>query len=168
MRTDLYYKSGYKYQTSRLFVCRTGILLESDIHTEYISLLTDGTLIIQKGYAWDGPSGPTIDTPDTTAASLMHDAGYQLIREGYLEDCYRAHFDNLLKLTMKQDAAIDCLPDDQKQVIGLLLQGFQIDSKDKNIMTIARILQCDERTVRNRRDRACKALKAILQEENAQ
>ncbi len=65
-------------------------------------------------------------------------------------------------------AAIDCLPDDQKQVIGLLLQGFQIDSKDKNVMTIARILQCDERTVRNRRDRACKALKAILQKENAQ
>lgn len=65
-------------------------------------------------------------------------------------------------------AAIDCLPDDQKEVIGLLLQGFQIDSKDKDVMTIARILQCDERTVRNRRDRACKALKAILQEENAQ
>lgn len=64
-------------------------------------------------------------------------------------------------------AAIDCLPDDQKQVVGLLMQGFQIDSKDKNVMTIARILQCDERTVRNRRDRACKALKAILQKENA-
>lgn len=104
MRTNLYYKSGYKYQTSRLFVCRTGILPDSDIHTEYISLLTDGTLIVQKGYAWDGPSGPTIDTPDTMAASLMHDAGYQLIREGYLEDCYRAHFDNLLKSTIKQDA----------------------------------------------------------------
>lgn len=61
--------------------------------------------------------------------------------------------------------AIDCLPDDQKQVVGLLLQGFQIDSKDKNIMTIARILQCDERTVRNRRDRAYKTLKAVLQKE---
>lgn len=65
-------------------------------------------------------------------------------------------------------AAIGSLPEDQKQVVGLLLQGFQIDSKDKNVMTIARILQCDERTVRNRRDRACKTLKAILQEENAQ
>jgi len=65
-------------------------------------------------------------------------------------------------------AAIDSLPDDQKQVIGLLLQGFQIDSKDKDVMTIARILRCDERTVRNRRDRACKALKVILQKENAQ
>ncbi len=65
-------------------------------------------------------------------------------------------------------AAIDRLPDDQKQVIGLLLQGFQIDSKDKDVMTISRILRCDERTVRNRRDRACKTLRAILQEENAQ
>lgn len=65
-------------------------------------------------------------------------------------------------------AAIGCLPSDQKQVIGLLLQGFQIDSKDTNVMTISRILQCDERTVRNRRNRAYKTLKTILQGEDTQ
>ncbi|MHB1214220.1 MAG: RNA polymerase sigma factor [Thiobacillus sp.] len=65
-------------------------------------------------------------------------------------------------------AAIDGLPDDQKRVIALLLKGFPIDSKEQDVMTIARCLKCDERTVRNRRDRACKALRAILQEENAQ
>jgi hypothetical protein len=64
-------------------------------------------------------------------------------------------------------AAIDRLPDDQKQVIGLLLQGFPIDSMDKNTMTIARLLQCDERTVRNRRDRAYKALKHSLSKGDA-
>ena len=63
------------------------------------------------------------------------------------------------------DAAIDALPDDQRRVVGLLRQGFQIDSKDPNIMTIARMLQCDERTVRNRRDRAYKTLKSVLQED---
>ena len=62
-------------------------------------------------------------------------------------------------------AAIDRLPEDQKQVISLLLQGIPIDAKEKDVMTIARILQCDERTVRNRRDRACKALKAVLEKE---
>ena len=62
-------------------------------------------------------------------------------------------------------AAIDRLPQDQKQVIGLFLQGIPIDAKDQNVMTIARILQCDERTVRNRRDRACKALRTILEKE---
>lgn len=66
------------------------------------------------------------------------------------------------------NAAIDSLPDDQKQVVGLLLQGFQIDSKDKDVLTIARMLRCDERTVRNRRDRAFKALRTILHEEYAQ
>lgn len=64
--------------------------------------------------------------------------------------------------------AIDRLPDDQKEVIGLILQDFQIDSKDKSVMTISSILGCDERTVRNRRDRAYKSLRAILQKEYAQ
>ncbi|VVE16255.1 RNA polymerase sigma factor [Pandoraea soli] len=62
-------------------------------------------------------------------------------------------------------AAIDALPDDQRRVVGLLRQGFQIDSKDPNIMTISKMLQCDERTVRNRRDRAYKTLRSVLQEE---
>jgi hypothetical protein len=61
--------------------------------------------------------------------------------------------------------AIDRLPPDQKQVIGLFLQGVPIDAKEKDVMTIARILKCDERTVRNRRDRAFKVLKAVLEEE---
>ncbi|RFP10383.1 sigma-70 family RNA polymerase sigma factor [Duganella sp. BJB488] len=62
-------------------------------------------------------------------------------------------------------SAIDRLPPDQKQVIGLFLQGIPIDAKEQDVMTIARILQCDERTVRNRKDRACKALKAVLEKE---
>jgi DNA-directed RNA polymerase specialized sigma24 family protein len=67
----------------------------------------------------------------------------------------------------KLASAIDGLPADEKNVIWLLLQDIPIDAKDKSTPTIARALQCDERTVRNRRNRACKALKAILQEENA-
>jgi hypothetical protein len=62
------------------------------------------------------------------------------------------------------DAAIDALPDDQRRIVGLLRQGFQIDSKDRNMMTIAKMLKCDERTVRNRRDRAYRTLKAALEE----
>lgn len=47
--------------------------------TEYVSLWDDGRLILRKGYAWDGPSGPTIDTADSLRASAGHDALYQLI-----------------------------------------------------------------------------------------
>lgn len=62
-------------------------------------------------------------------------------------------------------SAIDRLPQDQKQVIGLFLQGIPIDAKDPDVMTIARMLKCDERTVRNRKTRACTTLKAILEAE---
>lgn len=63
--------------------------------------------------------------------------------------------------------AIDTLPPDQKAVIGLWLQGIPIDAKDPATNTIARILKCDERTVRNRRDRAFKALRKMLEEVKA-
>ncbi len=66
---------------------------------------------------------------------------------------------------LELDAAIDALPDDQRRVVGLRRQGFQIHSKDPNIMTIAKMLQCDERTVRNRLDRAYKTLRSDLQED---
>lgn len=111
--------------------------------------------------------GPTV--VDTVSLGTDEDDGLEISAEveaaaaDFLSSDPEKLDDPAFRLALT--AAIDCLPDDQKQVIGLLLQGFQIDSKDKNIMSIARILQCDERTVRNRRDRACKALKAILQEE---
>ncbi|MEO6003426.1 MAG: sigma-70 family RNA polymerase sigma factor [Opitutus sp.] len=63
--------------------------------------------------------------------------------------------------------AINNLPPDQKTVIGLLLKGIPIDSKDPKTTTIARVLKCDERTVRNRRDRAFKALRKTLEEVKA-
>jgi hypothetical protein len=42
------------------------------------------SLRIEKGYAWDGPSGPTIDTEDLMTASLAHDVCYQALRERLL------------------------------------------------------------------------------------
>ena len=63
--------------------------------------------------------------------------------------------------------AINNLPPDQKAVIGLWLQGIPIDAKDPQTTTIARLLKCDERTVRNRRDRAFKALRKTLEDVKA-
>jgi hypothetical protein len=63
---------------------------------------------------------------------------------------------------LRLDTAIDTLPKEQIGVIQMLLQDFQIDSKDPGVMTIATALECDEKTVRNRRNRAVKTLQAIL------
>ncbi len=51
--------------------------------SEFITL-KDGILTIRRGYSWDGASGPSFDTPSFRRAALVHDALYQLIREGCL------------------------------------------------------------------------------------
>lgn len=70
----------------------------------FIALDRSGVLRIFKGYKWDGASGPTIDTPSTIRASLIHDALYQLIRMGHLDiDIHREAADYEMDKILKQD-----------------------------------------------------------------
>jgi len=90
------YRGGYKYQLANSVSILTNIRPPSDIQTEFIALSKSGVLFIRKGYAWDGPSGPTIDTKSSMRASLIHDALYQLMREGHLGGYYRGAADEEL------------------------------------------------------------------------
>lgn len=67
----------------------------------------------------------------------------------------------------KIHAAINSLPLDERRVVELFLEGIPIDSKEKDTMTMAKMLSCCEKTVRNRRDRAFAKLAELLKEENA-
>ena len=78
------FKGGYKYKIVDDAGFLTYLYPEKDIDTTYITLSTDGTLTVKAGYAFDGPSGPTIDTKNFMRGSLCHDALYQLMRDGYL------------------------------------------------------------------------------------
>ena len=40
----------------------------------------DSILSVKRGYAWDGASGPIINTRDTLVGSLVHDVLYQAMR----------------------------------------------------------------------------------------
>jgi len=64
---------------------------------QYYLYISNGILVIKKHYAWDGPSGPTIDTKSFMLGSLVHDALYQLMREGFLDRKYRNYADKLLR-----------------------------------------------------------------------
>jgi len=76
-----YYKGDYKYITAAVEVYETGIET-GELHSfSRGELLPSGGLTIEKGYAWDGPSGPTINTPSVMRGSLVHDCLYQLLRE---------------------------------------------------------------------------------------
>jgi hypothetical protein len=79
------YRSGYKYQLAADYVLETGIKPPAPVDDHrFIGLTSDGRLTVFEGYAWDGPSGPVIDTRKNMRASLVHDAFYQLIRMRYL------------------------------------------------------------------------------------
>lgn len=81
-----YRKLGkYKYETVEDVQIATRLRPVETIATAYGMLTPNGTAVIYKGYAWDGASGPTIDTKSSMVASLVHDFLYQLIREGYLQ-----------------------------------------------------------------------------------
>lgn len=97
------YKKGYKYQLTDTYRIKIDIKPLEHILTTYIDLTPIGWLIIRKGYAWDGPSGPTVDTLNFMRGSLVHDALYQLIRQGYLKDEHREPADKLLHKMCKED-----------------------------------------------------------------
>ncbi len=76
-----YYKGDYKYITAAVERYETGIVTDTSHAVSHGELSPSGVLTIKKGYAWDGPSGPTIDTASVMRGSLVHDCLYQLLRE---------------------------------------------------------------------------------------
>jgi hypothetical protein len=101
------YKDGYKYQLDEGYKVEINIIPDNDIGADkshYIQLDTPGHLAVTKGYAWDGPSGPTFGTENFMRGSLVHDALYQLMRQGHLDpDKYRETADDLLRTMCRED-----------------------------------------------------------------
>jgi hypothetical protein len=111
------YRGGYKYQLAESY--STSVVIrppggqrsedrdqtsESEgIETDFIELDADGLLTIQKGYAWDGPSGPTVDTKSFLRGSLVHDALYQLMRNEFLPASCREDADQELHRICRED-----------------------------------------------------------------
>jgi hypothetical protein len=88
---------NYKYQLREDFTYNLGRTFDpAPIGNEFIEITADGIITIRKHYAWDGVSGPVIETQANIKASLVHDALYQLMREGHLDHVmYREWSDRL-------------------------------------------------------------------------
>ena len=87
MKTLKYRKlHGYKYLLEAL--------KSVDLNTPVVAqhkyfTIAMNFVVIHKGYAWDGLSGPTFDTDNSMLASLVHDIFYQAMREGLLPPSFR-------------------------------------------------------------------------------
>ncbi len=98
------YRSEYKYQLADDYKIEIPIQPSADIVTDFIELDREGELKVVKGYAWDGPSGPVIDTKENMRASLVHDALYQLMRHEKLNTrTHRKTADEIFRDLCKQD-----------------------------------------------------------------
>ena len=109
MADQIKYKEGYIYQMVEDYsidvsnVDIVGYEGESD----FLTISKEGLLIIKKGYAWDGPSGPTFHTKNFMRGSLVHDALYQLMREEILPRSCQEPADHLLQQICQEDGMSD-------------------------------------------------------------
>lgn len=104
MPEKIRYRDGYNYVLHETYSIQTEIRPQAGIVTPYLTLTADGLLTMIKGYAWDGASGPAVDTKDFIRPSLVHDAFYNLMREGLLDLGWRKAVDQLLKKLFIEDA----------------------------------------------------------------
>lgn len=100
------YKSGYKYILAENVVFKTNIHPSTVIGIDkFIILKSDGTLIIEKGYAWDGVTWWP-DIKKNMKAGLVHDALYQLIQSGLLAIAWKNTADETFRDMLKAEGDI--------------------------------------------------------------
>ena len=100
------YKKGYKYQLADTITFSVPVFVSQSIDAGYIFLNPKGVLVIYKGYAWDGASGPTYDDRYNMRASLVHDALYQLMRMDLLSKEYREVADHIMYTILLEDGML--------------------------------------------------------------
>ena len=102
---------NYNYQLREDFSYDLGRTFpEGPIQNEFILISAEGLITIKKHYAWDGVSGPVIDTQANLKASLVHDALYQLMREARLDHLiYREWSDRLFMEMCRKGGVMDAI-----------------------------------------------------------
>jgi hypothetical protein len=99
-RTD---RKAHKFHLDEDYQEKISVRPVVDIDTKHITLDTDGNLMLRKGFSWNGANG-TIDTKTILRGSMVHDALYQLMREGELDNSrWRETADNELKRICRED-----------------------------------------------------------------
>lgn len=87
----------YKYNLRVAHEYAANIKVRKAADLGKLKITKDGYLTLRNGYAWDGPSGPTIDTKNFMRGSLVHNALYQLMRSTIIDQGQRKRADEILK-----------------------------------------------------------------------
>lgn len=98
------YKSGYRYKLDDVYAHELPFhAFDAKQVGTWVSLV-DNRLVISNGYAWDGASTGLPWTPKKwLRPSLVHDALYQLIREGQLAMAFRKDADTVFYQLLREN-----------------------------------------------------------------
>ncbi len=91
------YTKGYKYQLKEDLTIHTELRPEVSAITAFGIIQLDGTIIVRHGFAWDGSSGPAVDSKCSMRGSLAHDFLYQCFRQELLPQSMRGQADELYR-----------------------------------------------------------------------
>ena len=133
MSSFIEYRSGYKYQLASDYALVINIIPDENKVSEFIHLDTTGKLTVKNGYAWDGTSGPVIDSDQNMRASLVHDALYQLMRQSLISQDNKKKADKVFRRLCKEDGVSGFVA--QIYYLGLKIGGKR-STKPKNTKNI--------------------------------
>lgn len=97
------FRKGFKNQLMEDMILYSSVTPDKPIITDFYEIHSTGTIIGRKGYAWDGASGPTVDTKSAVRGSLGHDIVYQAMREGFLDWKWKEEIDEEFYRWIRED-----------------------------------------------------------------
>jgi len=123
------YRDGYLYQAAEDEIYQTRYRPIENIEAEFITLFTDGKMILKSGYACDGPSGPpkylSQILPEWLRRKYLkkimrgafgHDGKYQLIRMELLNESAVAHLEMDVRKVADIELREDLITDGMNRV----------------------------------------------------
>lgn len=126
------YQEGYKYQlVEDYFHVLNSAFDNVTPFDEGFLKFTPSVLLIRKGYAWDGASGPAIDTKSIMRASLVHDALYQCMREHLISIDHKNECDRELQRICEQDGMLTVRSDVIYEAVKLF--GYHSATKPREV-----------------------------------
>jgi len=129
------YSKGYKYQLRATEYIQTSLRPKETAYAPLVTLYTDGMLVIQTYFAWDGCSGPTWDDKTNARGCLAHDALCYLMRMGALPQKYLGQVDAEVKRIMLIDGAIPCRAKYYGKGLKLIGGGYAKPKNARKILT---------------------------------
>lgn len=103
MKLKIQYRKGFKYQLAYNYRANLGSCPPIAVTFHWFSISEDGEITIKRGYAWDGASGPGIDTKTIHRGALVHDVLYQCMRLELLPKSYRQTADEIMREICLED-----------------------------------------------------------------